>query len=373
MSLDIFKVKVKYCIYGMIWGIVGIFFLHSFWLTMSQCNLSEIMDYVVIVAWLLFAHMGVVMGMQYMIKHRYWPIRFRYWLMKCRYWQQPEYCVMFLLGIGLAVFTCETALSSFVQRTLTAVPIEIFKIIFLAFPLIIVCSMIGRMIFRFQTHRAEPETNTKDILALTDREITDFNDDKFFGNQIEKFIKEFNRYPGPCVFGIEGPWGVGKTSFANLCCKKLKEKHHDNIVIYKFNPLNYEDSSDVLKNFYTGLIAKIREGHFEPEVEALLDSYMETVISSVSMQYAFFKIVPKFFKSSKSEEAIIKKLNKALDVCNYDIVVIIDDLDRLDFLTIKKIFFLMRNIFRFKKLKFILCYDVENIIWSAKTHLNVDY
>lgn len=140
-------------------------------------------------------------------------------------------------------------------------------------------------------------------------------------------------------------------------------------MIYKFNPLNYEDTNKVLKNFCSGLIAKIQEKHFEPELEALLTSYMDKIIAVVSNP-SFFNIQFKFPDTHCSEDVIVKKLEAELEKISYQIVVVIDDLDRLDFLTIKKIFFLMRNIFCFDKLKFIVCYDLENVIWSAKVNLN---
>lgn len=365
MSLDIFKVKVKYCIYGMIWGTVGAFFSHSFLFIAFGWNLSEIMDFIIITTGILLACIGINM-----IKEHIKGIK------KYR-WQQPEYCVMFVLGIALSIGIYITALCPFIRNELTAVPKEALKVIFLAFPLIIVCSMV--VIRSEEIHCAESGTNTDnadatdttDILALADQEITDFRDDKFFGEQVDRFVEAFNKHPWPCAFGIEGPWGVGKTSFTNLCCKKLKEKQHDNIVIYKFNPLNYENSSDVLKNFYTGLIAKIREEHFEPEVEALLDSYMDKVLAAISEQ-TIGNIKLKFCLSAKSEDQIMMNLEKKLSHLNYPIIIVIDDLDRLDFLTIKKIFFLMRNIFPFPHLKFIVCYDIASVTRSAEANLPGD-
>ena len=215
------------------------------------------------------------------------------------------------------------------------------------------------------------KANIKKKKLSPDREIINFRDDAFFEKQEQEFVKDFDKYTGACVFGIEGPWGVGKTSFASLCCKRLKGIHKDNIVIYKFNPLNYEDTNKVLKNFCSGLIAKIQEKHFEPELEALLTSYMDKIIAVVSNP-SFFNIQFKFPDTPCSEDAIVKKLETELEKISYQIVVVIDDLDRLDFLTIKKIFFLMRNIFCFDKLKFIVCYDLENVIWSAKFNLNSD-
>ena len=98
-----------------------------------------------------------------------------------------------------------------------------------------------------------------------------------------------------------------------MVCSRLSKENGDNIVIYKFNPLNYEDSNQVLKNFYTGLIAKIREEHFEPELESLLESYMEHVIAAVSEQN-FYGVKFKFSHSDSGVEHTIKKLEEALKI-----------------------------------------------------------
>lgn len=351
-----FKVKLKYYIYGLVLGTVFAAFCQTICIECSLIDLNSFLS-------------GTIIDMVFFVA--FFAVRFLYirrsqWkkISNWVYFQQPTYCFIFLTGFLIAVGFYKGILASYMPAIGSSEWKDIFQYVSLA--------ILGGLAVIFATVQknvldSTGEKNEADYLM--DREINNFKDDQFFEGQIDRFITEISNYKKACVFGIEGPWGVGKTSFVNLICKRLSEDRQNKIVIYKFDPLNYEDSSRVLRNFYTGLIAKIREEHFEPELEALLSSYMDKVVATVSEQN-FYGIKVKFSNFDTSEERIIEKLEKALECCKYRILVVIDDLDRLDFLTIKKILFLMRHIFCFDKLQFIVCYDIENIIWSAQINLN---
>lgn len=350
-----FKVKSKYYIYGLVLGTVFAVLCQAIWTECSLIDLKSILSGTII-DMAFFAAFFAVRSLY--IQRAQWKKLLR------RYFQQRAYCIIFLTGFLIAIGFYKVILAPYMAEIDFSKWGEIFQYVFLAIS--------GGLAVTFATVKDTVSDSTGEKIDsdyLMDREINDFNDDKFFKGQIDRFITEISNYNKACVFGIEGPWGVGKTSFVNLVCKRLSEDKQEKIVIYKFNPLNYEDSSRVLRNFYTGLIAKIREEHFEPELEALLSSYMDKVVAAVSEQN-FYGIKVKFSNSNTSEENVVEKLEKALECCKYRILVVIDDLDRLDFLTIKKVLFLMRHIFCFDKLQFIVCYDIENIIWSAQINLN---
>lgn len=348
-------IKLKYYIYGGIFGIVLISIYQAIRLVTASINVHEPLSWAVIGITALF----LIFLLRFLwLKQSTW----KKWK-DCRYFQKKNYDVLFLAG-GICPFVFFAAgFFSNMNQDNTFIKCIVFTI------------LLGSTAYLATVKKKIPysmkKANIKKKKLSPDREIVNFRDDAFFEKQEQEFVKDFDKYTGACVFGIEGPWGVGKTSFASLCCKRLKGIHKDNIVIYKFNPLNYEDTNKVLKNFCSGLIAKIQEKHFEPELEALLTSYMDKIIAVVSNP-SFFNIQFKFPDTPCSEDVIVKKLEAELEKISYQIVVVIDDLDRLDFLTIKKIFFLMRNIFCFDKLKFIVCYDLENVIWSAEVNLNSD-
>lgn len=357
--MNAYKVRLKYYVYGILLGIIIAFAVHMIYLGIALTDIREVLSCVIID--LAFFFLWFLLRLFFIFRVECW----QYWR---RYFQQSGYCLILLTGsICIGTFYYKI-LSPYVGAYFANISATLFQfgvIIILAGSIVCLATLSNCKTYLIENK----DGKSKNIVS--DDEIADFQDDAFFEKKVYKFADEFMKYPGACVFGIEGPWGVGKTSFSNLCCKNLEDKYHDMIVIYKFNPLNYEDSSKVLRNFYTGLILKIQEKHFEPELEALLTSYMDKIIAVVSEQ-SFFDMKFKLPISSCSEDEIIRKLQTALNQLSYQIVVVIDDLDRLDFLTIKNIFFLMRNIFHFDKLKFIVCYDLENVIWSAKFNLNSD-
>lgn len=233
---------------------------------------------------------------------------------------------------------------------------------------ICVYGMCFYLVFFFRkTNREKKNRNMSTLMFFSDDPISDEEDNKFFDKEVENgitLIKGVNQG----VIGIEGRWGIGKTSFVNLCCQKLAQENNK-MVIYYFNPLYLKTSDELLRFFYNGLIQKIGEKHFIPELECLMEWYIKSIIDN-GMSYEINIGILKFKNSPKRKniEELYKNLKIVLQTANIEILVIIDDLDRTNFEIIQKIFFMMKNIFKFPGLKFIICYDMKNIIWSAKLH-----
>ena len=59
------------------------------------------------------------------------------------------------------------------------------------------------------------------------------------------------------VFGIDAPWGIGKSSFVNFCIEYWEQTQKDRVIVYKFNLLRYDDRSDFLERFVDGLVNTI--------------------------------------------------------------------------------------------------------------------
>ena len=203
---------------------------------------------------------------------------------------------------------------------------------------------------------------------VRDNEIGNSENDKFFNEHIGDFAKMVHDQVGPFVFGIEGKWGVGKTSFAKLSMHYLKENYKNDTLVFWFNPLRYDDSKNILDSFVEGLVSTINSYHYSPELSLMISDYWH-LISKYSTDFSIvpFKFSLQFYKKDLND--ILNKIRSYQQNSNFDIIVIIDDLDRLDFNNIKRILFLMRNIFRFPHLKFIICYDLDNITWSAQKTL----
>ncbi len=77
-------------------------------------------------------------------------------------------------------------------------------------------------------------------------------------------------------------------------------------------------------------------------------------------------------KSSEFIEDAFSQLEGFLADFDKKIIVIIDDLDRLDFATIKEVLCMAKKAFMLPNISYILCYDTENIIVLDKMNSDPD-
>lgn len=336
------KIKAKYYIYGFILSELVLIILKTYYLYYSIENRGNT----------LFS--ACLWGLVFFYFLHWFPKR---WY---SFYQKKNYVYIFVCGFITSLFFQQHITVDFLYTQMT----ERF-IFFLGY--IVPGSIIIYMIlfgYKEKMDKLNPNTG-----FLSNSPIHMRNEDKFFMSTIRRVKQTIQEMPDSSVIGIEGKWGIGKTSLVNLCCQVLKEENSDYIV-YKFNPLKISDTHNLLESFYKGLIATIKENHFEPEIESLLDSYIGIFLNTISEQ-SVHGVKFKLFRKKDDEEIIYLRLNSYLSQAKFKIIIVIDDLDRLDFKTIKQVFYLMRNIFRFNNMKFIICYDMDNIVWSAKLYYGI--
>lgn len=165
--------------------------------------------------------------------------------------------------------------------------------------------------------------------------------------------------PDSLVFGIDAPWGTGKTSFINLCCEEWKKATDSKIIVHRFEPLRYEEGSDLTQKFIDDLINTIQQEIFAPELRSLFKQY-ESLIKSVT-EVSIADIKFSLLKSNETIESTLEKIEVLLQNIDARIIVIVDDLDRLHWSSIKNILFSIKRSFMLPNISYILCYDTENI------------
>ncbi|MBI3231529.1 MAG: hypothetical protein HYZ51_00380 [Candidatus Doudnabacteria bacterium] len=160
------------------------------------------------------------------------------------------------------------------------------------------------------------------------------------------------------VIGVEGKWGSGKTSFINLVLGQL---NRDDIVYLTFNPWNFSDEASLLRDFFikfSDAVEKItgkKMGKRMKEYAGKL-SEMDLGISYEGFSFNPLKLL-RFWSPDTSLETIRKELDGALAGIEKKIVVVIDDIDRLDRKETKLILKLVKLTADFPKTIFILAYD----------------
>src|SRR5260370_25121851 len=98
---------------------------------------------------------------------------------------------------------------------------------------------------------------------IHDNPISDKEKDLLHRYPLAKRIAEvINRHQGDesFVIGIEGEWGSGKTSFINMILEDLGKT---NALLIKFNPWNFSDQNELIKDFFESLSVSLKDADEE--------------------------------------------------------------------------------------------------------------
>jgi hypothetical protein len=182
-----------------------------------------------------------------------------------------------------------------------------------------------------------------------------------FSDKAERFAEQVynNGSPDSFVFGVDAPWGIGKSTFINFCKQCWEEKHAEDIVTYKFSPLRYLGTANLLEIFIDGLIHAIQKDSFIPEIKPLISRYAR-LLKEIGKFSIFGFTLPALSVDYTADEAC-DDLSAVLKRFPKKVIIIIDDLDRISFSEIKDILFVIRKSFAFPNVSYVICYDTENI------------
>jgi len=221
--------------------------------------------------------------------------------------------------------------------------------------------IVFRYISIYAIYKKNENKNNNKSMFLSDNEIDNKNDDIFnLKNEVKSFATSVydNNSSNNLIFGVDAPWGTGKSSFINLCKEYWEENHKNKTVVYTFNPTAYENQENVFDKFLFGFVEKVKEHYFCPELRPIIKEYAKIIGTSFSF-HGFNFSVP---LTNDTVDALLKQIESTIAKMNKKIIVVIDDLDRLDITTIKKTLFIIKKAFSINNVTYILCYDSENLI-----------
>lgn len=173
------------------------------------------------------------------------------------------------------------------------------------------------------------------------------------------------------VYGLDAPWGVGKTSFVNFCCESWDNSNPGETIVYRFNPTQFEDSSQLFLKFSHGLSAKIKEQVYLPNIDTLLSTYTEALLANQVARILDLKA--SISSPSIHLEQSFEALENALKEINHRVIVIIDDLDRISFEDAKKVLYLVKYSFPLPNLTYLLIFDTQNLVKLGNANLDAFY
>lgn len=166
------------------------------------------------------------------------------------------------------------------------------------------------------------------------------------------------------AIGINGKWGIGKTSFIDILRRNVKD---ESIIEIIFNPWNSNSPKAIIKDFFETVQESIRPYH--SSLSRLLIQYSDKLVTlsnntvTQSVQTTVAAIT-----GFESINSLYEEINSSLVRINKKIVIYIDDLDRLDKDEIIEVIRLVRNTANFYNTFFIVAYDRNYVINALKQH-----
>lgn len=200
----------------------------------------------------------------------------------------------------------------------------------------------------------------------SDQPIKASDEDRFgragFSQRVAQIIAT-RREPSSIVVGIHAPWGEGKTSVLNMIVEELSQ--HDHVIVVRFNPWRFPDESQLLANFFTVLADT-----FDTSLKTASEK-----IGSFARKYAGVLAPIKLLGIDASDavesaagalpEADLEQLKARIEKILIDagkrVVVIMDDIDRLDKEEVQAVFKLVKLSADFPYTSYILAFDEEKV------------
>ena len=190
------------------------------------------------------------------------------------------------------------------------------------------------------------------------------------------------------VTALYGSWGSGKSSVVNMVLERIEEASSSMAaagrpIIVKFNPWNYSDQNQLVGQFFRALSVALKRG--DPGVDAKkageqLEAYSEffkplalipeptgLVAGLATAAAVVFKTVGVAASrwgrlKSKDLDQIRKDLDALLARQQRKILIVIDDIDRLNTVEIRQIFQLVKALGDFPNTVYFLAFDRDVVV-----------
>ncbi|PIT13263.1 KAP family P-loop NTPase fold protein [Snodgrassella alvi] len=200
-----------------------------------------------------------------------------------------------------------------------------------------------------------------------DAPVSSKEEDKFsrwkFAERVGQVIAR-REDPSGLVIGLYGVWGDGKTSVLNFIQQSLKSE--EKVICIKFNPWRYGTENDLLKGFFFTIAEAldtklIKKGDYFKDLVKNLAPHAGEAINLGWLG----NIISHFIKKVDTDE-LKKRIEAALEKAQKRVLILIDDVDRLDKAEIQLLFKIVKLIADFKYTAYILAFDKDIVASSLQ-------
>jgi len=230
--------------------------------------------------------------------------------------------------------------------------------------------------------------------VISDVPISSKSDDLFdrasLAAQLANVISNINT-PNAFTVGITGSWGSGKTSMLNMVVEELQDREYTTV---RFSPWLFSSEEKILRDLFEQLIETLTPSGNKSgsRIVDLLTNYQELLAEGIAAatnlvavtatnpaiaalanvarpieKHVIKKLLRRIGATNNkisSVEQLRSNIAKEMEKLDKNIVIIIDDIDRLDSNEIRLIFKLVNLTLSFPHIVFVLAYD-ERVVCAA--------
>lgn len=221
-----------------------------------------------------------------------------------------------------------------------------------------------------------PKRTASAINYFADNPISTASEDLLQRSKfVERIVREIDMIDASqgYVLAVMGQWGSGKTSVLNLVKERLSNSE---TILVEYNPWLLSGVEELVDGLFREINAKLNKKgvKYRAAIDKIIDyGEMLTPLTSVPVVGAWangvlmpFQVMAKH-RNLRTTSVVEQKEQVAEALTNIDssIVVIVDDIDRLDKVEVREIFKLVRLTANFPNVVYVLSFDrirVENAL-----------
>lgn len=186
-----------------------------------------------------------------------------------------------------------------------------------------------------------------------------------FSQRLADTIAGFDTSQGAPVLGLFGRWGYGKSTVLNFLRVALEQNHSGKVTVFVFNPWLFKEQEALLREFYAGL-ARTIGADFDKSGKDLgewMKRYGGAFSSLPFVGGSVSKTIEAFGNDLAKDPTPDQRerLTIIMRAAPKKVVVLIDDLDRLDHEEVMTMLKLVRLSANFPNVIYLLAFDEERI------------
>lgn len=161
------------------------------------------------------------------------------------------------------------------------------------------------------------------------------------------------------AIGITGKWGSGKTSFMGLIEKALIQE--EKTIIINFKPRKNHDSNNIIIDFFDELQESL--GLYNENLSFNIHQYLKQLTTvDDNIYFKTIDFLNTIIFGKKSTQDMFDEINKAIQQIDRQVIIFIDDIDRLDSKEVIEVIKLIRFSANFNNVVFIVAFDKGYVI-----------